>query len=119
MKKEFRLLLLTNGSPDLQHTKLKLTPELVPYFEHIVISGEYGKGKPDPGIFKHALSLMSLNNNEVIMVGDNLYTDILGANRTGIRSVWINHHGAEAVDVKPTYEISRLGELEQILNELK
>ena len=56
LKGKYKLLLLTNGSPDLQNTKLDITPELVPYFDQIVISGAFGKGKPDPSIFEHALS---------------------------------------------------------------
>ncbi|MBM4762011.1 HAD family hydrolase [Bacillus sp. B15-48] len=118
LKGEYQLLLLTNGSPDLQKTKLEITSELVPYFDQIVISGDYGKGKPDSGIFEHALSLLSVNKDEVIMVGDNLMTDILGANRTGIKSVWINRHNKERNEVIPTYEIKHLEELYPILEEL-
>ncbi|MBS4217588.1 HAD family hydrolase [Bacillus sp. FJAT-49711] len=118
LKDHYRLLLLTNGSPDLQNTKLTITPEISPYFEHIVISGGFGKGKPDPSIFEHALSLMDINKDEVLMVGDNLNTDILGANRTGIKSVWINRHNKERKDIIPTYEIQHLDELFPILDKL-
>lgn len=115
LKGKYKLLLLTNGSPDLQQTKLELTPELVPYFDQIIISGAFGKGKPDPTIFEHALELLSLKNNEVIMVGDNLNTDILGAERAGITSVWINRHQKERGTTIPTYEITGLDELLHII----
>ncbi|MBP2080054.1 HAD family hydrolase [Oceanobacillus polygoni] len=115
LKGNYQLLMLTNGSPDLQNTKLTLTPELVSYFDQIVISGDFGKGKPDPTIFEHALQLLSLDKDEVIMVGDNLNTDILGAVRCGITSVWLNRHEREAGEVKPTYEIKSLLELLPIL----
>ncbi|MBS4209871.1 HAD family hydrolase [Bacillus sp. FJAT-50079] len=118
LKEKYRLLLLTNGSPDLQNTKLEITPEIAPYFEQIVISGGFGKGKPDPTIFEHALSLMSLEKDEVLMVGDNLMTDILGANRVGIKSVWINRHQNERNEVIPTYEIKHLEGLFPILEQL-
>jgi putative hydrolase of the HAD superfamily len=118
LKGKYQLLLLTNGSPDLQNTKLDITSELVPYFDHIVISGAFGKGKPDPAIFEHALELMGLHKDEVIMVGDNLMTDILGASRAGIKSVWINRHNKERNEVVPTYEITHLEELYPILAEL-
>ncbi|MBT2757168.1 HAD family hydrolase [Mesobacillus foraminis] len=118
LKGTYRLLLLTNGSPDLQNTKLEITAELSPYFDEIVISGDFGRGKPDPGIFEHALSLLSLQKEEAIMVGDNLMTDILGANRAGIKSVWINRHNKERNEVVPTYEIKHLEELFPILEEL-
>ncbi len=118
LKGKYRLLLLTNGSPDLQNTKLTITSELVPYFDEIVISGAFGRGKPDPTIFEHALERMGLNKDEAIMVGDNLMTDILGASRAGIKSVWINRHDKERNEVVPDYEITHLEELYPILEEL-
>ena len=102
---------MTNGSPDLQNTKLDITPELVPYFDQIVISGAFGKGKPDPSIFEHALSLLEIDKEEALMVGDNLMTDILGATRAGIKSVWINRHDKERNEVVPDFEINHLSEL--------
>jgi len=119
LKGKYKLLLLTNGSPDLQNTKLTITPELVPYFDEIIISGAFGRGKPDQTIFEHALERIGLNKDEVIMVGDNLMTDILGASRTGIKSVWINRHNKERNEVVPDYEITHLEELYPILEELK
>lgn len=119
LKDKYALLLLTNGSPDLQNTKLAITPELVPYFDHIVISGAFGRGKPDVTIFEHALQLMGVTKDEAIMVGDNLMTDILGSSRAGMKSVWINRHNKERNEVIPTYEITHLEELYAILDELE
>lgn len=118
LKNTYRLLLLTNGSPDLQHTKLAITPELVPYFEKIIISGAFGKGKPDATIFEHALESMNLSKDEAIMVGDNLMTDILGAARVGMKSVWINRHDKEKNEVIPDFEINHLEELYPLLDNL-
>ncbi|MBY7142801.1 HAD family hydrolase [Virgibacillus sp. NKC19-3] len=111
LTRNYQLLLLTNGSPDLQQTKLNITPELAPYFDHIVISGDFGKGKPAPTIFEHALELLSIQKDEALMVGDNLMTDILGASRAGIDSVWVNRKQKVANEVIPTYEITELEEL--------
>ena len=118
LKGKYKLLLLTNGSPDLQNTKLDITPELVPYFDEIIISGAFGRGKPDPSIFEHALSLLDVKKENAIMVGDNLMTDILGAKRAGIKSVWINRHDKDRNEVIPDYEISSLSELLNLLEEL-
>ncbi|MFD2630185.1 HAD family hydrolase [Oceanobacillus kapialis] len=115
---QYPLMLLTNGSPDLQQTKLMLTPELKKYFEHILISGSFGRGKPDVTIFEHALNLLGLKREEAIMVGDNLHTDILGASRAGIRSIWVNHHGKKPDEVFPTFEITSLGELVSLIEEI-
>ncbi|MBM7572537.1 HAD family hydrolase [Aquibacillus albus] len=115
---DYQLLLLTNGSPDLQHTKLKLTPKLKSYFDHVVISGDFGRGKPDPTIFEHALEKAGVNKDEVLMVGDNLMTDILGSNRVGIKNVWINRENKQINDVTPTYEIEDLHDLFPLLDKL-
>ena len=95
LKVKYKLVLLTNGSPSLQQTKLEITPEIAPYFDHIIISGAFGKGKPDPSIFHHALAQCDVTAEEALMVGDNLMTDILGASRVGIPSVWINRENNE------------------------
>ncbi|WP_071395194.1 HAD family hydrolase [Bacillus tuaregi] len=118
LKGKYKLLLLTNGSPDLQQTKLTITPELVPYFDEIVISGAFGRGKPDPSIFEHAVSLLGVQKDEVLMVGDNLMTDILGASRAGIKSVWINRTNKNRNEVVPDYEMKELSDLFNILDSL-
>ncbi|MGE6752597.1 HAD family hydrolase [Rossellomorea sp. NPDC071047] len=119
VKEKFQLLLLTNGSPNLQNTKLDKTPELVPYFEEIIISGDIGKGKPDSAMFLHALERLKLQKDEVIMVGDNLNTDILGASNLGITTVWINRRQQKLQDIIPDYEINELHEVLEIVNNLK
>lgn len=118
LKGKFQLLMLTNGSPHLQRTKLSLSPELAPYFDYIVISGEFGKGKPAPEIFNYALGLLGVEKNEVVMIGDNPKTDILGASKVGIDSIWINHHGRELTEITPTFEVNRLKEILPIIKTL-
>jgi len=116
LKGRYKLLLLTNGSPDLQREKLSGVPELAPYFDHIIISGDFGVGKPAANIFKHALSKLEINPEDGIMVGDKLTTDILGANTVGMTSVWINRHGVTRTDeIIPSYEIAHLEELLALL----
>lgn len=114
--KNYQIGLLTNGAPSLQNTKLSLTPELATYVDAIVISGEVGVGKPDTAPFIEILNKLDCTPDQVVMIGDNLQTDIRGANALGIDSVWINHHGATAPDdVHPNYMIHRLEELLDIL----
>ncbi|OEH92738.1 HAD family hydrolase [Bacillus solimangrovi] len=113
----YQLILLTNGSPELQNEKLTITPEIAPYFDHIIISGAFGRGKPDPTIFEHVLSKAGIDTTDALMVGDNLLTDIKGANAVGMKSVWINRHNKKnETEIKPTYEIKSLHELFNILN---
>jgi len=112
LKGKVKLLLLTNGSPDLQKEKLAGVPMLAPYFDHIVISGNFGRGKPDPSIFEHALHLLGVRPEDSLMIGDKLTTDILGSSRIGMVNIWINHHGLEVGEhVPPTYSVTRLRDI--------
>ncbi|WP_064093294.1 HAD family hydrolase [Rossellomorea aquimaris] len=119
LKDKYDLMLLTNGSPQLQNTKLGITPELQPYFKEIIISGKVGRGKPETEMFQQALESISLQNDEVIMVGDNLMTDILGASRMGIKTVWVNRENKKLDKVIPDYEISQLRELLPLISQWK
>ena len=119
LKGRYQLLLLTNGAPELQNTKLEITPEIAPYFDEIIISGAFGKGKPDASIFRHALEKLNVSPGEALMIGDNLMTDILGSNRAGIRNVWVNREDKPKKEVEPTYEIKDLKELLPLLKSLE
>lgn len=115
----YRLLLLTNGSPDLQAEKLAGVPQLAPYFDHIVISGAFGQGKPSSAIFRHAMELLGIDADEGMMIGDKLTTDILGANGVGMKSVWINRHGVQRTDeIVPAFEVDSLHGIAGVLEQL-
>lgn len=119
LRQDYKLLLLTNGSPDLQQEKLDGMPTLVPYFDAIVISGNFGEGKPSPRLFAHAMEQIGITADEGVMVGDKLTTDILGANGVGMTSVWINRHEAKRNDdIVPKHEIRSLTELPALLKTL-
>ncbi len=85
--------LVTNGPPDIQRLKLEQTG-LAGCFSAVVISGELGLGKPDPGMFLHALRAIGVapdDADEAVMVGDNWERDVEGALSAGLRAVWISH----------------------------
>ncbi|NTZ16935.1 HAD family hydrolase [Paenibacillus sp. JMULE4] len=119
LKGQYQLLLLTNGSPDLQQEKLAGVPELAPYFDHIVISGDFGQGKPAAAIFEHAMGLLGIQADEGVMIGDKLTTDILGSNTVGMRNMWINRHGLKRTDdIVPSHEIKSLREIQSVIDSL-
>lgn len=114
-----KLLLLTNGCPALQQEKLDGVPELSPFFDHIIVSGAFGKGKPDPSIFHHALEQLDVQPKEAIMVGDKLTTDIKGALAAGITAVWLNRNDKiNDGEIKPDYEIKHLSEIAHVMDTL-
>ncbi|HEX8033743.1 MAG TPA: HAD family hydrolase [Ktedonobacterales bacterium] len=108
-----RLALVTNGAPDLQREKI-VASGLAGYFEAIVVSGELGIGKPEPRIFTHALELVGARPEAALMVGDSLWRDVMGAQRVGMRGIWINRLGQRIPDgseIVPDGTIAELGEL--------
>jgi putative hydrolase of the HAD superfamily len=58
------------------------------WLKPIVISANVGVRKPNPHIFKIVLDYWQLPPDRVVMVGDMLGADILGAHHVGMRGVW-------------------------------
>ena len=110
------LTLVTNGLTRVQNPRFQ-TSGMDRFFSSILISEEIGIAKPDPEIFKIAFSKMGADNkNEVLMVGDNLNSDIRGGINFGIDTCWFNPDKKPTEEgIVPTYEISSLEELESIL----
>lgn len=64
-----------------------------------------GKFKPNPEAYHRALEQFKVKPEEAIMVGDQLLTDILGASRAGIDSIWVQR--ISSVEFLGTRVISR------------
>lgn len=62
--------------------------ELLP--ETFVTSQDVKCYKPDSIIFQHALNCLSLTKNDVIMIGDSISCDVVGAKKTDIDVIWMN-----------------------------
>lgn len=117
LHKNYRLTIVTNGLKDVQNHRIRKSV-IGNYFEDIVISEEVEVSKPDPRIFQHALdNLKHTDKSKVLMVGDSLTSDIQGGINFGIDTCWFNPNKVEnTTGIKPTYEISNLMELRDILN---
>jgi FMN phosphatase YigB (HAD superfamily) len=82
-----------------------------------VISEEIGIAKPDPAIFDHAFERIGRPaKDRVLVVGDNLGSDILGGANYGIDTCWFNPAGeSNGHEVEPDHEIRALREILEIL----
>ncbi len=77
-------------------------------------------GKPEPIIYRQALRILGLPPEQVIAVGDRLDTDILGAVRTGIRSLLVLSGISSAsdmakLDYAPDWVMRDIQELTRVL----
>ncbi|MBY5921038.1 pyrimidine 5'-nucleotidase [Ferrimonas balearica] len=109
-----RLGIITNGFTELQSIRLERTG-LAEAFELVVISEEVGITKPHAGIFQHALEMMGQpDKQQVLMVGDNLHTDILGGFNAGLNTCWYNPSQQEgSAEITPHFEIQHHDQLRQ------
>lgn len=87
-----RLALVTNGEGQGQRDKIERFG-LAPFFQSICIEGECGFGKPNPRIYGQALGEIDVVASQAWMVGDNLALDVEGAQKLGIRGVWVDYQG--------------------------
>lgn len=46
--------------------------------------------KPDPGNYRRAMEQLGVSREETVFIGDQLFTDILGANRCGMASILVD-----------------------------
>jgi putative hydrolase of the HAD superfamily len=113
LQKSYRLHVITNGFNESQAKKMR-SSGITDYFELVVTSETTGHKKPDPRIFYHALEQLQTDASSCLMIGDNPNSDILGAQRAAIDQVYFNPEG-KTIDLKPTYEIRHLQELELLL----
>jgi putative hydrolase of the HAD superfamily len=85
--------LVTNGDATEQRWKIERCA-LAPFFGAIVVEGEVGAGKPDAVVYRTALKALGAEPGpEVWMVGDHLEFDVAGAQRLGLRGVWMDRAG--------------------------
>ena len=110
--KKYELHLITNGFEKTQHSKLKHSG-LDKYFKEVITSERSSSLKPNKEIFDFAFKRTGAKPTESIMLGDSIDVDIIGAMKAGIDQVFINHLNI-TIDIKPTYVVSSLRELEKI-----
>ena len=80
-------------------------------------------GKPEPIMYQQAIARLGTDLSETIAIGDKLETDILGAVRTGIRSLMVlsgvsTEADLKATDYQPTWVMSDIRAVTAALEQL-
>lgn len=116
LHQDHRLVILTNGLKTVQDKRIRKSV-IAHYFEAIIVSEEVGFAKPDPRLFDYTLKEINYTNKEkVLMVGDNLSSDIQGGINFGLDTCWFNPSQKEnQTHLAPTYEIKELLELSKFV----
>ena len=98
--------------------------EISRFFRWVVTSVDAGARKPAPEFFQYALARCELARDDVLFVGNQLNTDIAGAEGFGIRTVWLSGPDHRSNDddpcavCRPTYTIRTLRELPPLLRQI-
>jgi len=107
------MALLTNGKAQTQRRKVELF-ELEPYFNAVLIEGEFGCGKPDERIFREALAACRAEPHEAWCVGDNLQWEVAAPQAMGMQGIWVDWQGKglpSDTAVQPSHIVRLIQEL--------
>lgn len=111
---KYNLYILSNGFQELQCHKMR-SSGIDGFFRKVVLSDDIGVLKPWPEIFHFALSATQSELRDSLMIGDSWENDITGAKRVGMHQAYYNAAGKTELPFQPTYQLSDLKELMQIL----
>lgn len=88
LKSKYRLGAVTNGNADIYRIGLGHL------FDFSWSAADAGQQKPHPMVFTSLLKREQLSPDEIIHIGDDPVTDIIGAQQSRIRAIWLNRSHA-------------------------
>lgn len=112
LRSKYRLAVVTDGQSPWAIPELHAVG-LSGYFDPIIVSGDFGYRKPDRRLFKAALDAMGMDASEVLCVGNDMYRDVHGAQKVGMKAVFFksNQGTQEKAGVRADYVIYEFPEL--------
>jgi len=119
-KQKIKLGLVTNGNVETQKNKVRLL-RIEKYFDTIMYARHLGKEneKPNPAVYRITLEALGCKPEETVCIGDNPYTDFLGAKKIGVRTVRLFSGEFKDVRLSEEYEADletkNFGELSKII----
>ncbi len=117
----YRLAILSNTNDDHHVRRIVDRSGLRPWFDPIHTSASLGLRKPHPRPFRLILETWALPPSEVVVVGDTLSADVLGAHRAGMRAIWVRRFSPISDNAEhegriiPEAVVERLGELPGVI----
>ncbi len=108
--------IITNGPTGIQNSTID-TLNIRQYMDCAIVSETVGVKKPTTQIYEIALAELGLTTDDNIwFAGDNPATDLLGAYRMNMTTVWVQgHHPWQDDSFQPDYTVDNISELLSIL----
>lgn len=111
------LYIITNGHTVTQTKRLK-NSRFIKYIKKLFISEEIGYQKPNKEYFDFVLNELGADQNECIIIGDSLSSDIKGGINSEIDTCWFNPKNKENTgSIIPTYTVNTFSQIIDILKE--
>lgn len=111
---KYQIFAASNGVYDMQVNRIKKS-NLDKYFDEIFVSDKIGFEKPDKRFFQKIMNITKFSNNDLIMIGDSIKSDIIGAKNSNIKSIYFNKENKKNSDENFTYQVKNLSEIKKIL----
>lgn len=111
---KYKIFTASNGIYKMQENRLKKS-NLDKYFDKIFVSDKIGFEKPDKKFFQKIMDLTKFSNDDLIMIGDSIKSDIIGAKNSKIKSIYFNKEDKKISDENFTYQVKNLSEIKKIL----
>lgn len=80
LKTDFKVIIMSNNNKE----------RVRPFKEKLNIDSAHSSKKPFKKKYKKIMEMFSLKETEVACIGDQIITDVLGANRMGMISIFVN-----------------------------
>lgn len=114
LSNKYQIFAASNGVYDMQVNRLKKS-NLDKYFDEIFVSDKVGFEKPDKRFFQKIMNITKFSNDDLIMIGDSIKSDIIGAKNSNIKSIYFNKENKKNSDENFTYQVKNLSEIKKIL----
>jgi len=88
LHKKYPLGLITNGPADVQRQEIA-TLKIGEYFDHFLIEGEMGVGKPHASVMRRAEKAVECHGKEILFVGNSYHHDMVPAMELGWQTAWV------------------------------
>ncbi len=117
--KKYKLALITNGIPKLQHSKIDML-NLRKYFDYIYIGGEHPLQKPNIEPFLETAQKLNLNPCECAYVGDNPLNDVDASRKAGYLPIHVQTTGNWVLPLieKPLYSVKTVAEISELIEKI-
>ncbi len=116
LSKKYPVYTASNASRLQQKTRLE-SAELAPYLSGMFTSEEIGFQKPAKEFFYSCcLEIVPVLPEEIVMIGDSVDADIIGAKNFGLKTIWFDYYNKNYSELNFTdYRVTSLTEIKNIL----